>query len=181
MLLLRFDVLSPHILNGTRYYWIEAITRKWLIYPSPFSRCSSKCAWPWDWLLELVKVICNYINRKSTHDFIFDGNSNCCLIFNYFQDICIQNMHDLDLDIYNRSRARITCILTARLFNLSHVYVIEEFSNWDYWQVHGMRVVWISRMVCLCVSNVGWLIKWMDWLYGWLDWMAGWFVGFLVD
>ena len=39
-----------------------------------------RCAWPWHWPLEQVKVNCKYANWKVTCDFICVGNSNVCPI-----------------------------------------------------------------------------------------------------
>ena len=58
-----------------------------------------ECAWPWFWSFDCVKYKRNYANQKPKHDFLLDGKSDVCHIYNNLQDINCQNMNDLDLEI----------------------------------------------------------------------------------
>ena len=92
----------------------------------------------WPWPLEWAKVKCKNANRKSTHDFLYDCNSNIGNINHHLRDVRNKNVHDLDLDFRNgpRSNANIsiesrpdltTYLMTIVLFLLSLV-IYETFA-----------------------------------------------------
>ena len=56
--------------------------------------------------LRLVKVRCNYANRKPIHDLLFDGDGNFLPTCHHFQDIYCRNVHELDLDLES---AKVEC------------------------------------------------------------------------
>ena len=69
-------------------------------YQSPFSSYFlSKDAWPWLRPLERAKVKCEYPNRKSILDLLFDGKNSNFLSCHYFQEINCWNVHDRGLDL----------------------------------------------------------------------------------
>ena len=66
-----------------------------LIYLSPFARYAEwKCAWPWHWPLEWVKIKRKYANRNC----LFVGNNNAfpsvmvCEIFTYELGVLYSNL-----------------------------------------------------------------------------------------
>ena len=57
--------------------------------------------------LDWANVKCEYTNRKATGDFLYIGTSNVCSICHSLRDIHDQNLHDLDLDLYNGPRSNV--------------------------------------------------------------------------
>ena len=47
----------------------------------------SRCAWPWYWPLEWVKIESKYDIWKAIYDLQFDGNNNFYQIYHHFQNI----------------------------------------------------------------------------------------------
>ena len=51
---------------------------------------------------ERAKAKCKYANGKAVCDLIFVGSSNVCPVCHHLREIRNRNVHDLNLDLYNK-------------------------------------------------------------------------------